>query len=1145
VKVWSVESGECVSTLQHSSDVESVSFSPDGQWIASASSYCTVKVWSVESGECVTTLKGHSSDVTSVSFSPDGQWIASGSDDNTVKVWSVESGECVTTLEGHSSAVYSVSFSPDGQWIASGSDDKTVKVWSVESGEYVLGPECEIRARIKRPLKLAVDAKIEARWKARTGTYYPGKVVSRNEIEATYNVLFDDGDTRDEIPECEIRARVRTLEGHSWSVYSVSFSPDGQWIASGSYDNTVKVWSVKSGECVTTLEGHSFAVWSVSFSPDGTLIASGSFDKTVKVWSVESGECVTTLEGHSREVRSVSFSPDGQWIASGSIDRTVKVWRVKSGECVTTLEGHSDGVTSVSFSPGGAFIVSGSGDKTVKVWSVESGECVRMLEGHSDQVESVSFSPDGQWIASGSDDKTVKVWSVESGECVTTFKGHSNKVTSVSFSPDGQWIASGSWDKTVKVWSVESGECVFTGSQLDDSWRAVFKDHLPAQRFDYTQTIGMSGEGENTNPLVYIGHLHALVKDGPRIHILERRPVPPEDVMVQQLADCINLHYVGAKLVESCKQQPDLIPEVFGALKKLLQHKDGNVVSYGCRLVLEVWDEPMDIVQEILPLMTSASSEVRGLAREILLKVCTKQPDSVSEVLATARKLLQHDDEGIIENSCKVVLELCDETIDIVEKVLPLMESASIKVRGLAREILLKMCTKQPDLVPEVVAAARTLLQHDDDGIVVNSCKVVLELCSNPTQLLEPITGIRKLLSKESNPPIDHVIQAGIVPRLIEFLSDNDHPKLQFEAAWLLTNIASGTSEHVKVVVNDGVLPPLVVLLRSQDKDAQEQTIWALGNIAGDSPDMRNKVVESGAIAPVLNILGGDATVSIKKNAAWALSNFCRGKPKPPFDAVRPALPTLAQLLFEKDENILADACWALSYLSDGPNKQIQAVIESGVCSRLVELLNHSSSTVQVPALRAVGNIVTGDERQTETMLECDVVPALLGMLSSSKKGIVKEACWTLSNITAGNSAQIQRVLDAGGFPRLIELLANAEDAVKKEAAWAISNATSGGTPEQISFLVAQGCVPPLCELLEFRDAKIVTVALEGLENILKKGATMAEGTPTGENPYALTIERAQGLEKIDNLQNHHNNDIYERAVKILEKYFDAVEEVL
>ena len=155
---------------------------------------------------------------------------------------------------------------------------------------------------------------------------------------------------------------------------------------------------------------------------------------------------------------------------------------------------------------------------------MESGECVTTLEGHSDDVTSVSFSPDGQWIASGSRDNTVKVWSVESGECVTTLEGHSSDVRSVSFSPDGQWIASGSVDNTVKVWSVESGECVFTGSQLDDSWRAVFKNSSMPEQFDDTHTIGLSGEGQNTNPMVYFRKTRTVVQDGPHLHFLERRP---------------------------------------------------------------------------------------------------------------------------------------------------------------------------------------------------------------------------------------------------------------------------------------------------------------------------------------------------------------------------------------------------------------------------------------------------------------------------------------------------------------------------------------------------------------------------------------------------------------------------------------------
>jgi len=228
--------------------------------------------------------------------------------------------------------------------------------------------------------------------------------------------------------------------------------------------------------------------------------------------------------------------------------------------------------------------------------------------------------------------------------------------------------------------------------------------------------------------------------------------------------------------------------------------------------------------------------------------------------------------------------------------------------------------------------------------------------------------------------------------------------------------------------------------------------VWALGNIAGDSPQCRDYVLANGALAPLLvNLSEQTAKISMLRNATWTLSNLCRGKPQPAFQLVAPALPTLARLIYSHDEEVLTDACWALSYLSDGSNDKIQAVIDSGVCRRMVELLMHQSFSVQTPALRTVGNIVTGDDLQTQVILNVSALPCLLSLLSSPKKGIKKEACWTISNITAGNKMQIQCVIDAGIFPPLVSLLGNAEFDIKKEAAWAISNATSGGAPEHVS----------------------------------------------------------------------------------------------
>lgn len=430
-----------------------------------------------------------------------------------------------------------------------------------------------------------------------------------------------------------------------------------------------------------------------------------------------------------------------------------------------------------------------------------------------------------------------------------------------------------------------------------------------------------------------------------------------------------------------------------------------------------------------------------------------------------------------------------------------------------------------------------------------------------------------RLLSIQGSPYIQEVIDAGVVPCCVRFLEKDDQQvgdsttqnsikstltaflqNLQLEAAHVLAALVAEASEYTHHVLDTGALPQFLRLLCSSEDNLRDEVAWALGNIAGDCVLCRDRALSAGALLALVQALEtyhGASQQTTVRNITWALSNLFRGKPPPVMDVIRPSFPWLSPLLSSDDSETLESTCWALAFISDSYDDEhdVQALFDVDLASRLIHLLRDSSASIQTPALRALGNVISGNDSQTQSIIDLNIVPVLRSLLDHADKGIVKNACWTISNITVGTILQIQTVIDAGIFPKLVELMYlpewritewstdwSMEAEIQKEAAWAVCNATSRGAVEQIVYLIHNiNIIPPFCTLLQVSDTKLVTIALEALENILKATLKIEQC----EDVKGL-MSGCGGTKWIETLQSHRSNNVRKRVVRILQSFFTS-----
>uniref|UniRef100_H2YTX5 Importin subunit alpha n=1 Tax=Ciona savignyi TaxID=51511 RepID=H2YTX5_CIOSA len=408
----------------------------------------------------------------------------------------------------------------------------------------------------------------------------------------------------------------------------------------------------------------------------------------------------------------------------------------------------------------------------------------------------------------------------------------------------------------------------------------------------------------------------------------------------------------------------------------------------------------------------------------------------------------------------------------------------------------------------------------DATGVVMKFDDIVIGITQSSDEAQQFICtqNARKILSRERHPPISKMVEANIVTKLVEFLSWTHNPAMQFEAAWALTNIASGNSEQTTAVVNSGAVPSLIALLCNEQKNA----MWALGNIAGDGASMRDFVLKKGIVKPLVQLVTDDAPSSFLQNLTWTVWNLYNF-------AVFLVLPFFWFCRFFSFAVFLTDVCWALSYITDGPNDRIELVLKTGVVEELVRLLkNTSDGLLLTPVLRVIGNIVTGTDQQTQMLKR-----SFPKLLAHDKPTIQKEAAWTLSNITAGTQSQIQAVIDHHLIPILIALLMKGDYKTQKEACWAITNYTSGASLQQLIYLGNNNVIPALCCLLEVKEPKILQVCLDGITNMLLAAEKVDE-----LEAMCCLMESCGGVDCIEKLQEHPNETVYKMSLNIIDHFF-------
>jgi len=410
---------------------------------------------------------------------------------------------------------------------------------------------------------------------------------------------------------------------------------------------------------------------------------------------------------------------------------------------------------------------------------------------------------------------------------------------------------------------------------------------------------------------------------------------------------------------------------------------------------------------------------------------------------------------------------------------------------------------------------------HSETRITVESDHLFSD---NPETVLKGLKNLRSQLAS-SNPPIEEVIKSGWVPKIVNYLSYVKYPDHQKEAAWILSNLVSGTSEHTDyVLLNTPLINYISEAFKIPNHELKEQCVWCISNIAGESENYRNMLVQNGTFDNFVNSFQYELNCEKRsletiRVYTWCLSNFLLYY----IPLTNSVLAIFEELININDEKILKDVIWTIAIVSKKLNyEEMKQFLKFNIITQdmLKNLLNDD---LVLPLLRICGNFIAGPADVTQIVLNLGLMSYLPSLLTKTSLDV--EVCWILSNIAAGNFNQIQEILDANIISLIIHYLSYDKMDLKKECIYVVCNIVFSKDEEQVQYIVSSGSVPALCDLLaSYIDNKLKGIILGVLLSLCEMG-------------YKEIIEE-HGLVSIEILQYNPDDSISRQANAIVDNYF-------